>query len=101
MMPGEFAQILDHVRSTPPETGCDYRYIESLFKSVAHTYKFKIDTQFDWNTMKKSKTQTMERSNTYDNTMHQNRIKSKHPEESKLISHNNPSDLNLASKVVA
>lgn len=32
MMPIEYAQILDHIKSLPNDSPCDYRYIEGLFK---------------------------------------------------------------------
>lgn len=68
-MPPEYAQILDHIRTTPQEAQCDYRYIEGLLKSVAHNNKFKIDNVFDWITFKKAK--TVEHAQTYENiTMH-------------------------------
>ena len=44
----EFGQILEHIKTQVTETSCDYRYIESIFKSIAYNYKFKIDNQFDW-----------------------------------------------------
>ena len=42
-MPIEYAQILEHIKTTPTEAQCDYRYIETLFRSVAYNQKFKID----------------------------------------------------------
>lgn len=47
-MPIEYSQILDHIKSTPQDNSIDYRYIESLFRSVAYSNKFKIDNTFDW-----------------------------------------------------
>jgi casein kinase I homolog HRR25 len=34
-MPTEYAQILDHIRSSAPDSTPDYKFIEGLFKQVA------------------------------------------------------------------
>lgn len=44
---------MEHIKTTPTEGQCDYRYIESMFKSVASNLKIKIDNQFDWILAKK------------------------------------------------
>lgn len=31
-MPLEYAQILDHIKSTPSDTPCDYKYMDSLLR---------------------------------------------------------------------
>ena len=40
--------MLEHIKSTPSEAACDYRYIESMLRSVGYNLKFKIDYNFEW-----------------------------------------------------
>ena len=47
-MPVEYAQIMDHIKTTPNDGSIDYRYIEDLFKQVGYNQKFRIDNRFDW-----------------------------------------------------